>query len=164
MSAALAWIDRPLAGRRRRLVFIALVLSLALNLFFIAGALWIRLHQPAPGWGREHRYQRMAAELDLDAHQRAGFERYVAAMRADAARMHAQVAPLVGAAWDEVGKAQADQTQVMRLMDEAAGKRREFQRQATSETLAFLALLSPAQRGKFVAIARQDWHHHHAHP
>jgi len=70
-------------------------------------------------------------------------------------KMHEQVAPLIGAAWEEIAKPQADAAQVMRLFDEAAEKRREFQREATAKTLDFLAILTPAQRGKFVAIAHQ---------
>jgi len=46
-------------------------------------------------------------------------------------------------------------TQIMRLFDEAAEKRREFQRETAAQTLDFLAILSPAQRSKFVAIARE---------
>jgi hypothetical protein len=81
--------------------------------------------------------------------------------------MHEQVAPLIGAAWEEIAKPQADAAEVMRLFDEAAEKRREFQREATSQTLDFLASLSPAQRSKFVAVARERrplWMRAHAAP
>ena len=74
-----------------------------------------------------------------------------------ASRCIKQVAPLFGAAWEEIGKPQADAAQVMRLFDEAGEKRREFQREAIGQTLAFLAILSPAQRAKFVAIAQERW-------
>ena len=69
----------------------SLALSVALNLFFVGGALWIRLHSPADWGSQERRYQRMAAELDLDAQQRVGFDRYVAAMRARMQRHGAEV-------------------------------------------------------------------------
>ena len=154
MSAATAGATTPVSRPKRRLLLALLALSVALNLFFVGGALWIRLHSPAEWGSQEQRYRRMAAELDLDTQQRAGFDRYVAAMRSHTDRMRAEVSPLVATAWDEIGKPQADTEQVTRLFDEAAEKRREFQREATSQTLAFLSVLSPAQREKFIAIAR----------
>jgi Spy/CpxP family protein refolding chaperone len=162
VSAAAAGTTVSMSRPRRRLVLTLLALSIALNLFFIAGAAWTRLQARAEWPSPEQRYQQMAAELDLDSQQRAGFDRYVAAMRARTANMREQVAPLIAAAWQELGKPQADQAQVMRLFDEAAEKRREFQREATTQTLAFLAVLSPAQRSKFVTIAhdrRAYWRH-----
>ncbi len=97
----------------------------------------------------------MAAQLDLDPQQRTAFDAYVAAMRARTEKMHEQVAPLIGAAWEEIAKPQADPAQVTRLFDEAAEKRREFQREATGQTLDLLAILTPAQRSKFVEIVRE---------
>jgi uncharacterized membrane protein len=138
---------------RRRLLLALLVVSVVLNLFFVAGAAWTRWHAQAPSPAQ--RYQQMAAELGLVPEQRTGFDRYVAAMRTRTERMREQVAPLIGAAWGEIAKPQADVAQVMRLFDEAAEKRREFQREATAQTLDFLAILSPTQRGKFVALARE---------
>jgi Spy/CpxP family protein refolding chaperone len=76
-------------------------------------------------------------------------------MRARTEKMRQQVAPLIGSAWEEIAKPQADEAQVMRLFDDASEKRREFQREATAQTLDLLAILSPAQRAKFVAIARE---------
>ena len=138
-----------------RVLVISLILSVVLNLCFVAGAVWIRWHVPARWAGPEQRYQQMARELDLTPEQRTGFDAYVAAMRTHTGKMRQQVAPLIGFAWEEVAKPQADGAQVMRLFDAAAEKRREFQREASAETLKFLTLLTPAQRGKFVAIARE---------
>lgn len=145
-----ATISRP-GGNR--LVPIVLLLSLALNLCFIVGALWIRFHGPLDLQGSEERYRRMAAELDLTAQQRGGFDRYVAAMRTRSQHMREQVAPLFSQAWDELGKPRPDQSEVMRLFEAATEKRQEFQREAVTQTLTFLAVLSPAQRQKFIAIA-----------
>jgi len=140
---------------RRRVLVALLVVSAALNFCFIAGAVWTRLHAPA-GWpGPEQRYRQMAAGLDLNAQQEISFDRYVAAMRDRTEKMHEQMAPLIGAVWEEMAKPQADIAQVMRLFDDATEKRREFQREATVETVTFLSVLSPAQRSKFVAIARE---------
>jgi uncharacterized membrane protein len=145
----------PTGRPSRRVLVILLVLSAVLNFCFLAGAAWIRVHAPAGGPDLEQRYQRMAAELNLEPQQRAGFDAYVAAMRSRTERMREQVAPLINAAWEEIAKPQADAEQVMRLFDEATEKRREFQRETTARTLDFLAVLSPAQRGKFVEIAHE---------
>ncbi len=145
----------PTRWPSRRVLVILLILSAVLNLCFLAGAAWTRLHVPARWAGFEERYQRMATELNLEPPQRAGFDAYVAAMRIRTEKMHEQVTPLMNAAWDEIAKPQADAAQVMRLFDQADEKRREFQREATAKTLDFLAILSPAQRSKFVAIARE---------
>lgn len=162
MSAATADTTRRIGRPPQRLMLMLLVLSVALNLFFVAGALWIRLHPPAVLSFQEQRFQRMASELDLAPPQRVGFDRYVEAMRTRTARMHQQLAPLYAAAREEMAKPQADEAQVMRLFDEATAKRREFQREATSQTLAFLAILSPAQRAKFLEIAQARWRHSRA--
>jgi len=53
------------------------------------------------------------------------------------------------------GGDKAINAEVMRLFDEASEKRREFQREATTQTLNLLAILSPAQRAKFVAMVRE---------
>ena len=144
----------PPGRPRRRVLLIVLIVSVVLNVFFVAGAAWT--HWRSPRWpSQEQRYQQMGAELDLDARQRKAFDAYVAAMRARSEKMRQQIAPLFGAAWQEIAKPQADDAQVMRLFDEASEKRREFQREATTQTLDFLAVLSPAQRSKFVAIARE---------
>ena len=145
----------PTGWPSRRVLVILLILSAVLNFCFLAGVAWTRLNAPARGPGLEQRYQRMAAELNLEPRQRAGFDAYVAAMRTRTEKMREQVAPLIGEAWEEIAKPQADVGRVMSLFDEATEKRREFQREATTQTLDFLKVLSPAQRAKFVQIARE---------
>lgn len=136
----------------------ALVLSLALNLFFIAGALWIRVHAPPPMPSPEERLDRMAGELGLDSRQQQAFERFSQTMRARLQAMHQAMQPLVAGAWSEVGKPQADEAKVMGLLDQAAEVRRGYMRELTSTTLAFLATLSPEQRATFVQLARHRPH------
>lgn len=138
-----------------RVLAALLAISAALNVFFVGGALWTRFHPPAERPPFEERYQRIAGELDLDAKQRAGFDRYMAAMRSRMDKMRDQVEPLMGAAWEEMAKPQPDAVQVMRLLDEAGDKRRAFQHEATVQTLDMLSILSPEQRRKFVALARE---------
>ena len=81
--------DQPLASwPHRRVLLAVLVVSLVLNVCFIAGAAWTRMRHP-PAGALEPVFQRMPAELGLDDKQRAAFDRYVArdadARRKDAA-------------------------------------------------------------------------------
>jgi uncharacterized membrane protein len=139
-------------GIRHQLLRAALALSLTLNLFFVVGALWIRIHAPPPPISPEQRLEEMAGELGLDPQQKAAFARYSQTMRARAQSMHEAVRPEIGNAWSEMGKPHADEAKVMQLLDEAAQTRRLYLHDLTTTTLAFLATLSPDQRTKFVAL------------
>ncbi|HVC56887.1 MAG TPA: periplasmic heavy metal sensor [Stellaceae bacterium] len=165
MSIATAGPTLTTGRPHRRLLLALLIVSVALNLFFIAGAAWTRLYGPVHRSNRDARYQQMAAELNLDPQQRIGFNRYVAAVRGRDVKMHQEIAPLIAAAWDAIGKPQADLGQVMQRFDAASQKWREFQREAMVQTLDFLALLSPAQRDEFITIQRERraaWARHSA--
>jgi hypothetical protein len=69
--------------------------------------------------------------------------------------MHQAVDPLMGKAWSEVAKADADAAKVVELFDQAGQTRRGYMHELAPITLSFLAKLSPAQRAKFVELARQ---------
>jgi uncharacterized membrane protein len=140
---------------RRQLLWVVLALSLALNLFFAAGAVWIRLHPPAFLATPEQRLQQMATELALDPQQRAAFEQYSQTMHQRLTEMRQAARPMVRAAWSEVKQPQANEAKVMQLLDQAAETRRGFLRQMTATTLAFMKTLSPQQRGRFVELAHQ---------
>ena len=155
MSTATAGPTVTAKSPRRHLLITLVAISVALNLFFIAGAVWTRLHAAHGAFGVDERYEQMAAELKLDPQQHVAFDRYVATMRTRVDEMHQQIDPLIGHAWDEVAKPQSDTAQVMGLFDQATEKRRVFQRELTTETLGFLSLLSPEQRNKFVTILRE---------
>jgi uncharacterized membrane protein len=137
---------------RQPLLWVALTLSLILNLCFVAGALWIRIHEPALPMTQEERLQRIGAELALDPQQRQAFERYSEAVRAQMQNLHEAVEPIMGAARAELAKPDADEATVVRLLDEAAQTRRGFQRELIAKTLSFLAVLSSDQRTKFVDL------------
>jgi Spy/CpxP family protein refolding chaperone len=142
---------------RHRLVAVALVLSLALNVCFAAGAAWTRLHPPAERMGIAERFQAIAAQLDLAPPQRASFEQYSRSVRARAEAMHSAVDPLLAEAWSEMAKSQPDQARIDQLFDDAAAQRRALQRDMTSLTIAFLATLSPEQRTKFIELGREHF-------
>jgi Spy/CpxP family protein refolding chaperone len=141
---------------RRRLWWILLALSLVLNVCFIGGVLWYRASAPPFQRGPiEERFLEMADRLNLDPQQRTAFDRYFRTFRARFTLMREEVEPLIADAWSEIAKPQADEAQVLHLFDEAAAKRRAFQREVTSATFAFLATLSPEQRAQFVVLARR---------
>ena len=139
-------------GTRFHLLKVLLALSLALNLFFVVGALWIRIHAPPPPISPEQQLQDMAAELGLDPQQKAAFTHYSQTMREQVRAMHDAVRRQIANAWSEVAKPQADETKVMQLLDQAAQTRRHYVHDLTTTTLAFLATLSSEQRTKFVAL------------
>jgi len=146
---------------------VALALSLVLNLCFIAGAVWVHIHEPALMMSPEERFHRIGAELALDPQQRQTFERYSETFRVDMQRMRESVDPLMSAARTELAKPDADEATVTRLFDEAAQARRGFQRELIAKTLAFLAILSPEQRAKFVELFHQrlkPWGQRPQHP
>ena len=142
-------------GTRFHLLKVLLALSLALNLFFVLGALWIRIHAPPPPISPEQRLENMAGELGLNPQQKAAFARYSQTMRERMQAMREAVRPQVANAWSEVAKPQADETKVMQLLDQAAQTRHHYVHDLTATTLAFLATLSPEQRTKFVTLIHQ---------
>jgi uncharacterized membrane protein len=140
---------------RKHLVWIVLALSVALNLCFVAGALWIRVHEPAAPPSPQERLQRIGAQLALTPKQKLEFDEYARAVQERMERMHEAVEPLVGNAWSELAKPDTDATKVMQSFDEAAQQRYGYRRELTLMTLSFLSTLSPEQRAQFVALARQ---------
>ena len=140
---------------RHHLLWVALTLSLVLNLCFVAGALWARIQGPPAPFSIEDRLQRVASELKLEPQQRQNFNRYSETVRAHLQQMREAVEPLMNAAWSEIAKPDADEATVMRIFDEAAQSRRGFQREMITTTLSFLAALSPDQRAKFVQLFHQ---------
>jgi uncharacterized membrane protein len=147
------------AGARRkwprpRVLLALLVVSAALNLFFLAGAAWTRWQPAADETAAVQQHRQIAMELGLDAAQRAALERYVSAMRTRSVAMHQQVSGLISEVWDELAKTNADAGRAGRLLDEAADKRRGSMHEALTQTVEFLAILSPVQRSKFIAAIR----------
>ena len=142
-------------GSRRQLFRVILVLSLALNLCFIAGALWIRVQGPPLPMSPEQRLQQIEPQLALNSQQKTAFDEYARTVRSGMQSMHEAVEPLIANAWSELAKPDADEAKVMLLFDQAGDQRRGFRRELGTATFAFLAKLSPEQRAKFVELARQ---------
>jgi len=136
---------------------VLLAVSLALNLFFVIGALW-RMHFPQPPLTPEERLEEVAGALNLDPHQRQAFAKYEKTVRGLFQTMHRAVAPLLASAWTEMGKPQADEAKIEQLFDQAAQQRRSFSHDITTTTLAFLASLSAEQRAQFIREMHQRPH------
>jgi uncharacterized membrane protein len=139
---------------RSRILTAILAVSLVLNVLFVAGALWGRIEE-APARGLDQRFERIGTQLNLDASQRVAFDRLLAELRGRSDKVQQQVGPLYRAAWDAAGNPAADADEVFRLFDAALDKRRELSRDTMRKTLDFLGTLSPEQRSRFVALARE---------
>jgi Spy/CpxP family protein refolding chaperone len=135
----------------RRLWVGALAVSIALNLCFVAGALWTRFNPPTAPAVAVERFHKLEASLDLNAEQRAAYRSYVAQTRDRVARLHREIDPLLDAAWAEIAKPQPDNGYLLQRFDDAAARWRAYQHEAMDSTLALLAKLTPEQRATFVA-------------
>ena len=134
---------------------VLLAVSLALNLFFVTGALWIRMHFPQPPLTPEERLEEVAGALNLDPHQQQAFAKYEKTMRGLFQSMHSAVGPLMASAWAEMSEPQANEAKIIQLFDQAAQQRRTLGHDITTTTLSFLAVLSPVQRTQFIREMHQ---------
>jgi uncharacterized membrane protein len=152
----------PRISVRRHLLRALLALSLALNLCFVAGALWIRIQGPPLPMNPEARLRQIGTQLSLDPQQKHAFEQYSQTVRTRMQQMRDAVEPLTCKAWSEMARPDADGLKVVQLFEEAGQTRRSYMRELAPVTLSFLATLSPEQRAKFVELARQrHWEPRH---
>jgi uncharacterized membrane protein len=147
---------------RGRLLWVALALSLTLNVFFISGLVWSRLAGERPMTPAE-RFQETESELNLSANQREAFKEFIREVRQRSRTLREHNLPLIQNVWEELAKAQPDQAAISRSVDEATDNRRTYQREMTAALSTFLGSLSPAQREQFVELAKrpQDQRAHH---
>ncbi|HYM73831.1 MAG TPA: periplasmic heavy metal sensor [Stellaceae bacterium] len=151
MTALIAGVRSARKFSPRRLVGVALAVSVALNLCFVAGALWSRLTPPQSPVTASERFHRLAETLDLTADQRVAYDAYVAGMLARSQHLRKGVEPVLDAAWIEIGKPRPDEARVRQLFEEASAWRRAFQEDALAATLSLLNGFTPTQRAKFIA-------------
>jgi uncharacterized membrane protein len=136
-----------------RLPWILLALSLALNLFFVGGVVWVRSQGHGP-MGPADRVERVVKELGLDTNQRAAFERFARTIRTKARDLRETNQPLVDEAWQDFAKAQPDEAAVDKLFESAANNRRNFQIDAGRALRAFLGTLNEEQRIAFIGMVK----------
>jgi Spy/CpxP family protein refolding chaperone len=130
------------------------ILSLALNLCFIGGAVWVRSEAWHVTMTPADRFQMVAQQLSLDADQRAAFDRFIRQMRMRARHMRETSEPLFEEIWDELAKPKPDDAQIDKDIDEANANRHSFQVDSSHALRTFLTTLTPEQRDRFVQLAR----------
>ena len=141
------------SGWRGRLIWIALALSLTLNVFFIGGLVLVKLsmHPPLPPI---ERMQRLGRALNLNDDQRMAFDQFVRVIRLRGRFARETNQPLLDRAWTEVSKPSPDEDTLAKLGTEISKNRQAFQQEATTALIAFVKTLSPEQRTKLAEIAR----------
>src|SRR5580658_5144660 len=82
-----------------RLFGALLAVSVALNLCFVAGAVWSRFNAPPAPMNASERFRKLEAALGVTDQERPAFQAYVAATLARSARLHREIDPLLDAAW-----------------------------------------------------------------
>src|SRR5579872_6178856 len=93
------------AGWRGRLVWIALALSLTLNVCFFAGLAWMRMHAPPPPFIR---MQHFADSLNLSDSQRQAYEQFLRTLRLRGRFVRESNQPLIDNIWSELAKPTPD--------------------------------------------------------
>ncbi len=141
------------AGWRGRLVWLALALSLTLNVCFIGGLVWTRMrfHQMASPM---ERIQHLADALNLNADQRAAFGQFLRVIRQRGRSARGSNEALLDRSWAEIAKAEPDDAALAQLGQQIHANRDAFEQEASQAMLAFIKTLSPEQRSQLAAIAK----------
>lgn len=154
MSVTTARLSGEKPAPRSRAFAAILAVSIALNICVVAGALWSHANAPPRPPTMTERFHQLAETLDLTPVQRKAFDAYVAATIARSDRLRQDIEPMLDGAWGEIGKPDADQAQVMQLLDQVSDRRRAYQHEMVEATLRLLGGLTPEQRSKFMAAER----------
>jgi Spy/CpxP family protein refolding chaperone len=139
------------AGRRGRALWIALALSLTLNVCFLAGIAWMHAHAPAPPFVR---MQHFADSLRLDDSQRQAYEQFLRTIRQRGRSVRESNQPLIDNLWTEIAKPTPDMSAVAKLGDQIDGNRKALLREASTALDAFIKPLTPEQRAQLAAKAK----------
>ena len=139
------------AGWRGRLLWIALALSLTLNLCVFAGIAWMHTHAPpAP----MIRMQHFGQTLNLNDDQRRAFEQFLRTIRLRGRFVRESDQPLIDDIWSEIAKPTPDPSAIAKLADQVNGNREGFQRDMSAALDTFIKTLTPDQRAQFAAKAK----------
>ena len=140
---------------KRKLPWLLLLVSVALNVFFVGGALYSMVTserlEDDPAARTAFVAERLALapaerEALIDWRQRAR-DRFKA-MRAERGEMRAQVL-------QELAKAELDPAALERLMSERAALRVPALLETVQDLHGYLATLSPEQKAEFIAMAQE---------
>lgn len=143
---------------RARLPWILLAVSVALNIFFLGGAFWVRMHHGPhgePGGDPERRISAISKELSLNETQRGALERFVRSARQGGRQLREKNEPVIQQSWRELAKDNPDDAVIERGFAEATANRQAYQMEVSRSMRQFLATLSPDQREKFLATLQE---------
>lgn len=139
------------AGRGGRLLWIALALSLTLNICFLAGLAWMHIHAPGPPIVR---LQRFGDSLNLTGDQRQAYEQFLRTLRQRGRAVREGNQPLIQNLWSEIAKPTPDTSAIGKLGDQITSNRTALQRDVSTALDAFIKTLTPEQRAQLAAKAK----------
>jgi len=142
----MAWTDR-LPPVRRALPWVLLALSVALNLFFLAG-LWYRTQALPPGFAPP-------ADLDLPPAQMAQLRQMRLELRQELRQARQDQRALSDQVWAELVREPLDRTKVQDLINKLHQLRGDSFRLQTEKLMDFLVQLPPDQRHAYAQQARK---------
>jgi Spy/CpxP family protein refolding chaperone len=145
------------AGWRGRLVWLALILSLTLNVFFIGGVVWSRVEAGRFAETPEEHFHELGQQLDLNDAQQLAFENFLRTVRQNVRVVREKNVPLLRQVWQEETKATSDQASIEQLSEQVHENRVAFRKAAAAALAGFLTSLTPEQRAKFATLAER--HH-----
>lgn len=137
---------------RMRLPWILFAVSLALNLAFVGGWAWGRMHPP-PGPGGM--FQHAARGLSLDDRQREEFQNFLKTQRANSELLREKNRPLLDGVRGEWAKQNPDEAAVEQLLAATDSNRRAFRQQTMRAMNDFLRTLTPEQREQFLRAMQE---------
>jgi uncharacterized membrane protein len=149
-------VTAEISGRGPRhgwAIWIALALSLTLNVFVAGGLFWSMMARPLGPEAPADRLVAAARTLDLTPDQQAALRQFARTSRELRRTLADTNAPIFRQVWTEVVKAQPDPAAISKLMDTAADNRRAFQGKMTANLTTFVATLTPEQRQRFAELA-----------
>ena len=139
------------AGRGGRSLWIALALSLTINVCFLAGLAWMHMHAPGPPIVR---LQRFGDALNLTGDQRQTYEQFLRTLRQRGRSVRDGNQPLIQELWSEIAKPTPDTAAIAKLADQINSNRTALQREASTALDTFIKTLTPEQRAQLAAKAK----------
>lgn len=142
----------------RRLVWIGLAVSLALNLLFVGGAIYARTTFERVSHRADARTQHFTEQLGLRPQQREAYQAFRAGARERVAGMRDDMAPTFQEMRDQLGGDAPDPERLTAGLVRMADTRHDFERDMAGMTGEFLRTLDPDQIRRFLNFARrQSW-------
>jgi uncharacterized membrane protein len=140
-------------GWRGRLVWVALALSLTLNVFFVGGLTWMKL-SARPNLTPIERMEHVVQALNPTDDQRLAFEQFLRVVRLRGRFLRETNQPLLEKVWAEMAKPTPDDDAVAKLSAEVDKNRQAFQQELAGALQGFIKTLSPDQRVKFADVTK----------